>query len=151
VTYKILSALFAFFLLCGCASTTECHLTDDEFEVSSQEEFEQWYAQYKRCERSPDVSSDVLFGLALAIGWAEIDGYPANRPEHIYDLIYRAAKMGNQEALIDLARFFEIGFDEAGISANYEIFRCLDDLAEIAPEGDSDFSIPVGQCLAAAD
>ena len=138
-------------LLPGCASTAECHLTDDDFEVSSQEEIEQWYEQYKGCENDPNVSSDVLFSLALLIGWAEIDGYPANRPDHVYDLVYRAPKLGNREALIDLAYFYDIGFKEVGIYPDKDVSLCLDGLADIVPVGDADFSIPVSRCLVLAD
>ena len=151
VMQRFLSIVFTLCLLTGCASTVECHLTDDDFEVSSQEEIEQWYEQYKGCENDPNVSSDILFSLALLIGWAEIDGYPANRPVHIYDLVYRAAKLGNREALIGLADFYDIGFKEAGIDPNNEVSLCLDGLADIAPVGDADFSLPVSRCLVLAD
>ena len=147
MTKSFLSSLVFAFLVTACASTSECHLTDDDFAVSSQEEMEQWYNRFKRCENSPDVSSDVLLGLAMAIGWAEIDGYPANRPEHLYDLVYRAATLGNGDALNDLARFYEIGVAELGIPRNNEIFRCLDNLAHIALEEDSDFTVRVDNCL----
>lgn len=148
---KFLTIIFVLYLAPGCAAAAECHLTDDDFEIASQEEIEQWYEQYKGCENDPNVSSDILYSLALLIGWAEIDGYPANRPGHIYDLVFRAAKLGNREALIDLADFYNIGFKEAGIDPNKEVSLCLDGLADIAPVGDADFSIPISRCLVLAD
>jgi len=151
VIQKFLTIIFVLYLAPGCATTAECHLTDDDFEIASQEEIEQWYEQYKGCENDPNVSSDILISLAQLIGWAEIDGYPANRPEHLYDLIYRAAKMGNREALNDLARFYEIGVAELSITRNNEIFGCLNNLANIALEEDSDFSVRVDNCLLLAD
>ena len=145
---RLFGIFFAFYFVPVCASTAECHLTDDDFEIESQEEIERWYEQYKDCENDPNVSSDILHSLALLIGWAEIDGYPANRPEHIYDLVYRAANLGNREALIGLARIYEIGFEEAGVNPDKSVSQCLDDLVDTVPEVDSDFSIPVARCLA---
>lgn len=145
----VATAIFAT-LISGCAATGVCDQAAGELSLENQE-FEQAYEDLKACEHDPDVSSDTLGTLAILIGWAEIGGYPANRPEHIYELLLRAAKLGNQDALLEMETFYARGVEEMRVNQDWDVSRCFGKLAGTATDEDSDFSVPVEYCLSLGD
>ena len=128
----------------------ECTKTDDDFESEEDVEFSEIFERLRSCESDPSASSDVLLFLALMIGWAELDGdYPA-RDKQVYGLVYRAAKLGNEDALLEMPGLYTAVFEDPDLDRYPAIDWCFRELASRAPEEDTDFSGPVDSCLSLA-
>ncbi len=129
----------------------ECIKTGDDFEPEESVEFSELFERLRSCESDPAASSDVLYFLALMIGWAELDGDYPGRDKQVYGLVYRAAKLGNENALLELAGVYRSGTEELGIEKNQATSGCIDRLAGRAPEEDTDFSGHLKRCLSLSE
>jgi len=128
----------------------ECIKTGDDFDPEESIEFSEAFERFRSCESDPAASSDVLLFLALMIGWAELDGDYPGRDKQVYGLVYRAAKLGNEDALLEMPGLYTAVFEDPELERRPAIDRCFRELANRAPEEDTDFSEPVDRCLSLA-
>ena len=147
----VVSAILLTAFLTAHSYANECEMSGEEFDFAENTEVLDAYDRLRSCEKDQAASSDVLFFIALMIGYAELDGDYPGRDRHVYNLIYRAAELGNEDALLALADFHLDGSETLGIEENQAINDCIQELAGRAPEEDTDFSEPVMSCLSLSE
>jgi hypothetical protein len=81
------------------------------------------------------------------IGFAELNGDYPGRDKQVYSLVYRAAKLGNVDALNDMSSVYQIVLDDQNADVNPVVDKCFQELANRAPAEDVDYSEPVDRCL----